>query len=148
METLYQKVGARYFILQNLVPLEKAPLYADPGVPVTGNRFWAGRSEEYAGNGTRIEERMRSMVWSANEIFEYKVPALVATKLREASVAVFNAYGFVNDIMARPEKYLSGPKPLNTTGHNVQCPTATWDGCKCLPTLSSRPTLLINIRFR
>lgn len=135
MESLYEKVGARYFILQNLGPIEKAPIYVDNGSYAKANRFWPTKEIQYMGNGTRIEERMRSMVWATNEILKYKVPVLVATKLKDASVAIFDSHGFIQDIMNRPEKYLTGPKPLNTTGYNVQCPTAGWDGCMWIPSV-------------
>ncbi|KAF8448257.1 GDSL lipase/esterase [Kalaharituber pfeilii] len=133
IETLYEAAGARYFILQNNVPLDKSPLYTagTADQPGYGNtRFWANKEEQFLGNLTRVEEKMRLLVESANDILKYRSFAtILGKKLPGATIALFDSHKLVNDIIAKPSDFLTGPAPLNVTGHNYHCPTTTWDGC-------------------
>ncbi|RPA75263.1 GDSL lipase/acylhydrolase family protein [Ascobolus immersus RN42] len=129
LNDLYQQ-GARNFVLQNMAPLQYAPLYVT-GEPENGGEygksvFWGDRDEQVK-NITRLTEEIRDFVWNGNEIYKYKAPAEV-TKWKGAKLAVFDSYGLMLDILNRPSAYLNGSAPLDTTGYNNHC-TLDWQ-CK------------------
>ncbi|RPB00537.1 GDSL lipase/acylhydrolase family protein [Choiromyces venosus 120613-1] len=110
--------GARNFMILNLAPIERAPLYAPlgEGGREGPRRFWRGKGA----NATGISRRMRDLVQGGNEIFKYKIPAELGV-LKGAKVGVMDTYGLMSDIWHNPAQYLNGSLPYNTTGANVDC---------------------------
>ncbi|KAL7266323.1 hypothetical protein RUND412_011132 [Rhizina undulata] len=117
IEKLYS-LGARNFVLQNLAPLQYAPLYASvaDGGSEGPDRYWPDRE----GNATLISWRMRDLVESSNMIFRWRAEGAVKG-LSGASIAVFDSYSLMLDIYHSPENYLNGSLPLNVTGYNIHC---------------------------
>lgn len=126
-----RSLGAKNFAILNVAPLQLFPLYQDArkGGIVGDNRFWAGKGTQGA-NTTLVSEDMRDLVWSANEILKYMIPARTAEwKWRGARVATLDAYSLMSEIYYNPQRYLTGPKPLNVTGHVNHC-NVDWSVCK------------------
>ncbi|KAI5803499.1 GDSL lipase/acylhydrolase family protein [Peziza echinospora] len=134
IKTLYKEAGARYFILQNNVPLDRSPLYTDGSIPgsayIPDSRFWAQKSAQFGGNGTRIAEKIKTEVLTTNQVQKYRaIAAIFSDELPGASIALYDTHGLISDIIKSPKNYLTGPAPLNVTGMNVHCADATWSAC-------------------
>jgi hypothetical protein len=88
------KNGGRYFVLQNLAPLQLAPLYATPeNGGVGANHYWPEKPD----NLTLISYRMWEQVANVNDVFKYQTPyeLLVARRYPGARFAVMDMYGLV-----------------------------------------------------
>lgn len=115
-----RKMGIKHFVLQNLAPLEYAPLYTDleHGGSTGPDRFWLSRGD----NATENMVRVRGSVAVVNEILKYRVPAAVKEEgLKGARVALFDSYGLMSEVYHNPTGYLNGSLPLNVTGYNDHC---------------------------
>ena len=94
IKTLYKEAGARYFILPNNVPLEKSPLYTDGSTPgsvyITDSRFWAQKSAQFGGNGTKIAEKIKTEVLTTNQVQKYRaIVTILSDELPGASIALY-----------------------------------------------------------
>lgn len=67
--------GGRYFVLQNVAPLNLTPLYGLPGKggEATDSSFWPDKPS----NTTEISYRMMEQVVTVNAIYEYHTPFAV-----------------------------------------------------------------------
>ncbi len=85
--------GGRYFVLFNIAPLDKAPIYAAPPYDVGANQYWPDKPK----NHTLLNGRMIQEVATVNAIFKYRTPYAVEIKRRfpGAKVAVFDVHGLV-----------------------------------------------------
>ena len=89
--------GARYFVLQNMIPLFLTPLVATPENGGVGpNHFWPNKPS----NLTAISYKMLEMIVTTNMIYQYRTPfeLLVARKFPEARFALMDMYGLVSPI--------------------------------------------------
>ncbi|KAK7750044.1 hypothetical protein SLS62_008037 [Diatrype stigma] len=118
-DALYD-AGGRHFVLFNLIPLERTPLYAAPrrgGAAQTD--FWMAKLEH---NTTAVEHRMREATAAANVAFEYGAPfhLLVRRRWPGATFALLDAHRLLAGLMdgddndkkkrARFEKPAAGPR--------------------------------------
>ncbi|KAI9710306.1 MAG: hypothetical protein M1820_002800 [Bogoriella megaspora] len=120
-DSLYQN-GGRYFVLQNVAPLQHTPIYAlesEGGVGPGPDEFWSNKPE----NTTQINGRQLEQVVSVNDIFKYQLPFEVklANRYPGARFALFDTYSLLDDIWHNPENYLNGTAPLNVTGYENVC---------------------------
>ncbi|EME79691.1 carbohydrate esterase family 16 protein [Pseudocercospora fijiensis CIRAD86] len=132
LQRIYEN-GGRYFVLQNVAPLNLAPLYATPengGLgPGPGNQYWPDKPS----NSTEISYRMEEEVVTVNRIYDFQTPfeVLVKKSMPEAKIVVMDMHGLISDIYYNPAAYLNGTAPLNVTGYvNSHC-NAT--GQDCMP---------------
>ncbi|KAF7198339.1 Acetylesterase [Pseudocercospora fuligena] len=130
LQRIYDK-GGRYFVLQNVAPLNLAPLYATPengGLgPGPGNQYWPDKPS----NITEISYRMEEQVVTVNRIYDFQTPfeVLIKKSMPEAKVVVMDMHGLISDIYHNPSSYLNGTAPLNVTGYvNSHC-NATGQAC-------------------
>lgn len=88
--------GARYFILQNLAPLQLAPLYATP----ERHGVYAIEQGNASTNVTEISYRMWEIVTTTNNIYKYQTPfeLLVQKRYPGAHFAVMDMYNIVSCI--------------------------------------------------
>jgi hypothetical protein len=96
-DSLYAQ-GGRYFVLQNVAPLQHAPIYAlesEGGVGPGPNEYWTNKPA----NTTEINQRMLEQVISVNGIYKYELPFEVklANRYPGASFALFDMYSLVSD---------------------------------------------------
>ncbi|KAI9695705.1 MAG: hypothetical protein M1820_008468 [Bogoriella megaspora] len=112
--------GARYFVLQNVIPLFLTPLVATPENGGLGpNIFWPNKPS----NITAISYKMLQMVVTTNMIYEYRTPfeILVARKFPGARFALMDMYSLILDIWNNPAEYLNGTARANNTGYINHC---------------------------
>lgn len=112
LQKLYD-IGARYFVVQNLAPLNLAPMYALP------NAGGVGMST----NVTATSYRMLEQVVTSNEVYEYRTPfaAKLADSFKGAHFALFDMHALISDMYTYPEQYLNGTAPVNVTSFSHQC---------------------------
>jgi len=93
LDQIYEN-GARYFILQNLAPLQLAPLYATPERHGVFNL----KNGNSSTNVTEISYRMWQIVTTANAIYDYQTPfeLLVQKRYPGAHFAVMDMYNIVS----------------------------------------------------
>ena len=101
IKSLYKNAGARYFILQNNVPLDLSPLYNDGKDSahnyIPDSRFWSTKSVEFHNNGTKVEEKIKTLVQTTNDIFKYRSYATILSKeLPGATIALFDSHSLVS----------------------------------------------------
>ncbi|KIJ69630.1 carbohydrate esterase family 16 protein [Hydnomerulius pinastri MD-312] len=106
VKTLYES-GARNFIMQSLIPLDKTILYNSNSYP---NRYWTAER-----NSSDWEVLMRELTRSGNAITNLMLEAL-APRLPDAHIGLFDSYGLFTDMYNNPGQYLNGTAPLNVTG--------------------------------
>ncbi|EIM83790.1 GDSL lipase/acylhydrolase [Stereum hirsutum FP-91666 SS1] len=111
VKTMYDG-GARNFLFQNMVPLERTILYSNDSYP---NRYWTQER-----NTTEWSLFMRELTGSGNEIAKFMLKTLAPT-LPNAHIGLFDSHGLFNDILNNPSSYLNGTAPLNTTGAVRSC---------------------------
>jgi len=123
LEQLYA-LGGRYFVINNVVPLNLAPLYANAsegGIDAQqAQNYWpTGKGD----NLTAIAEQMREYVDLVNQVYEYRTPfeSLLSGKFFGAKFALYDVHKVFEDIHRDPEKYLNGTAPLNVTAGLNQC---------------------------
>jgi len=111
VKTMYDN-GARYFLFENLFPLEKAPIYS--------LNSWPGFFWHLERNATYFNYMIRNLVDSLNTLSKSMLMDLAPT-LPGAHIALFDIHGLWNDIHANPANYLNGTAPLNVTGAIKVC---------------------------
>ncbi|KAG6333741.1 hypothetical protein ID866_5354 [Astraeus odoratus] len=95
------KIGARNFVVMNIIPLNLAPLYA-PDSYVNQGEDETERSilvNKLARSGNALTDRM---------LREQSLPG--------AHIVSFNAYGLFTDIYTNPNAYLNGTKTIRDSG--------------------------------
>lgn len=115
IKTLYDG-GARNFIFQNMVPLQKSPMYKKDAYTTT---YWT----EPVANMTEMSIFMETEVTSGNALSKLMLQDL-APQLTGAHVGIFDSYSLFDDIITHPANYLNGTVPYNTTGAVLACPYA------------------------
>lgn len=93
IESVY-KNGARYFVLQNVAPLNLLPQYGTPekgGLAKT--QYWADKT----GNLTEISYKMFEYVSLVNDVFKHQTPYLakITNRIPGAHIAVMDINGLV-----------------------------------------------------
>ncbi|KAF8154793.1 GDSL lipase/esterase [Crassisporium funariophilum] len=111
VQVMYEN-GARNFMFQNMIPLERTPLYAPNSYP---NHYWTAQR-----NTTEWSLLMSELVLSGNAMTKLMLQALAPT-LAGAHIGIFDAHSLFTDMLARPAVYLNGTAPLNTTGAVRSC---------------------------
>lgn len=94
LQRIYQN-GARYFVLQNLVPLHLSPLTATPENGGLGpNYFWPAKPP----NSTAISYKMMETVVTANMVYQYRTPfeVVLARRFPGARFALMDMYRLVS----------------------------------------------------
>lgn len=118
--------GARFFVLQNLVPLQLTPLYGLPDAGgVASDNYWPDKTSD-GGNITEISGRMLEQVAETNALYDLRT--VVETKLENrfpgAHVALYDMYKLFDDIYNDPGRYLNGTAPLSVTVPEQVCNAA------------------------
>jgi hypothetical protein len=91
--------GARYFVLQNVSPLQLSPQY---GLPSKGGlnatQYWP---EKITRNATEVWGRMLESVTTVNDVYKYRTPyeVLLANKYPGAHFALMDMYGLVSFLL-------------------------------------------------
>lgn len=88
--------GGRYFVLQNVAPLNLAPQYALPGKGgLETTQYWENKS----GNLTEISYKMKEYVSLVNNVFKYQTPyeTEVAKRFPGAHIAIMDIHGLVRE---------------------------------------------------
>ena len=87
--------GGRYFVLQNVAPLQLSPQYGLPGKGgLASTQYWPDKPS----NITEISYKMLEYVSLVNNVFKYKTPYLteVANRYPGAYIAVMDINGLVS----------------------------------------------------
>ncbi|EEA28699.1 hypothetical protein TMatcc_002946 [Talaromyces marneffei ATCC 18224] len=107
--------GARFFVLQNVIPLQLVPLYAKPE---NGGVY---PNPDGATNVTEVSYRMWESVKSVNNIYKYQLPfeLLIQNRYPGAKFAFMDMYSIIADIYYNPDQYFASP--ANVTGYIKQC---------------------------
>ncbi|TKA54230.1 hypothetical protein B0A49_12900 [Cryomyces minteri] len=119
LDSIYAN-GGRYFVLQNIAPLQLSPLY---GLPENGgvgpSHYWPDKPS----NITEVSYRMKESAVTVNDIYKYQVPyeLIVANRYPGAHFAVMDMYTLISDIYYNPSAYLNGTLPANVTGWDNHC---------------------------
>ncbi|EED22785.1 GDSL lipase/acylhydrolase family protein [Talaromyces stipitatus ATCC 10500] len=110
--------GARYFVLQNVIPLQLVPLYA---TPKNGGVYATYGDTSGTPNVTETSYRMWESVKTVNEIYKYQLPfeLLIRNRYPGAQFALMDMYSIISDIYYNPEQYLASP--ANVTGFIEHC---------------------------
>ncbi|KAG8833908.1 hypothetical protein FRC17_009867 [Serendipita sp. 399] len=111
VKTLHQR-GAKNFIIQNMVPLYRIPMYQANAYPT---KYWT-----LAKNATEWNAAMQQLVKGGNALSKLMLADL-APSLPKARIALFDSFGLFNDMLDRPQLYLNGTAPYNTTGSANPC---------------------------
>jgi hypothetical protein len=135
IQSIYDN-GGRYFVLQNVAPLNLAPQYGLPGKGgLATTQYWPDKPS----NITEISYKMLEYVSLVNAVFKYETPYLteVVKQFPGAHIAVMDINGLVSticppfpkhhgtdnlfpkltDIYNNPSAYLNGTAPLDVTGY-------------------------------
>ncbi|CZT19571.1 related to GDSL lipase/acylhydrolase family protein [Ramularia collo-cygni] len=112
LQALYDH-GGRYFVIQNIAPLNLAPMYALPEIGGVGN----------VTNRTETSYRMLEQAVTSNAIYEYRTAfaARIGDSFQGAHFAVMDMHGLISDMYEHPEQYLNGTAPVNVTSYAHQC---------------------------
>lgn len=128
--------GARFFVLQNVIPLQLVPLYA---TPENGGVY---PNPDGSTNVTEVSYRMWESVKTVNDIYKYQLPfeLLIQNRYPGAHFALMDMYSIVRfprlteverpktdadhayqiaDIYYNPDRYFA--PPANVTGYIQQC---------------------------
>lgn len=125
LKTLYEH-GGRYFVIQNIAPLNLAPLFAPPGVD----------------NPTEIlqtSDRMLEQVVETNSLYSYRTAfeAKIGSSFKGAHFALMDMHGLMTRMYTHPELYLNGTAPLNVTGYVQHCSPTNSSMCVNEPSPNS-----------
>lgn len=128
--------GARRFVLFQQAPLARSPLYAAPehgGAPAS--KYWTDKPSTC--NATETEQKMLGNVASVNTMAATGAPFELRIRQRwpGASIAVFDTYRLLSDIMARPADYLDAP--ADAIGFYHHCDPNNGDDCTDSPNPAS-----------
>lgn len=100
IEKVYNN-GGRYFVLQNVAPLQLAPQYGLPGKGgLATTQYWLDKPS----NITEISEKMLEYVSLVNAVFKYETPYLtqIAKRFPGAQIAVMDINGLVSSLLDDP----------------------------------------------
>ncbi|KAG5716240.1 GDSL esterase/lipase [Termitomyces sp. T112] len=111
VKVLYES-GARNFLFQNMIPLEKTPLYSTDSYP---NRYWSAQR-----NTTQWSNSMTELTLSGNALTKLLLTALAPT-LPDSHIGYFDSHALFTDMYTNPARYLNGTAPLNVTGAISSC---------------------------
>ncbi|KAJ3544440.1 hypothetical protein NM688_g5745 [Phlebia brevispora] len=111
LKVLYQS-GARNFLFQNMIPLQKTILYSADSYP---NRYWTASR-----NTTMWSDMMNEIVETGNALSNLSLQALPST-LHGAHIGLFDSHTLFEDILANPRAFLNGTIPPNVTGAINAC---------------------------
>ncbi|ELU42898.1 GDSL-like lipase/Acylhydrolase domain-containing protein [Rhizoctonia solani AG-1 IA] len=100
MKVLYDQ-GMRNFLLQNMIPLYRAPFYSPDGY---NNKYW-----NVPHNQTEWSILMAEMVQASNELYALRTKYIAPSQFPGARIGLFDSFGLFNDIYNNPWKYLVGP---------------------------------------
>jgi hypothetical protein len=95
--------GGRYFVIQNVAPLNLVPQYAAPGKGgLSATQYWPDKAN-YSTNVTEISYKMFEYVSLVNDVFAYQTPYLVevAKRFPGAHFAVMDINGLVSRKLAK-----------------------------------------------
>jgi hypothetical protein len=101
--------GGRYFVLQNVAPLNLAPQYGLPGKGgLATTQYWPDKPS----NITEISYKMLEYVSLVNNVFKYETPYLteVVKRFPGAHIAIMD----INGLVSHP----TSPTPINITQAN------------------------------
>lgn len=101
--------GGRRFVVMNMVPLEKSPLYASlESGGVSDTPTWSDKSNY---NTSEYENKMFQYSHAVNDLWDYSTPFHLLVKQRwpGAEVAVFDAHSILEKIRNNPTEYLTAP---------------------------------------
>ncbi|KZV77123.1 carbohydrate esterase family 16 protein [Peniophora sp. CONT] len=105
--------GARNFLYQNIIPLERLPIYAVDSYP---NRYWTAQR-----NTTEWNLFIRELQVAGNAISRLMWEALPA-KLPHAHIGYFDSHALFLDILTHPTSFLNGTlSSPNITGAVNAC---------------------------
>ncbi|KAI0944616.1 hypothetical protein AcW1_002285 [Taiwanofungus camphoratus] len=104
--------GARNFVFQNMLPLQRTILYSADSYP---NRYWTAQR-----NTTEWNVFMTEITNTGNSLSANILQALVPN-LTGAHIGLFDSYGLIEDVLTYPQNYMNGTAPLNTTGCIRSC---------------------------
>lgn len=94
IQSIYDN-GGRYFVLQNVAPLQLSPQYGLPGKGgLATTQYWPDKPS----NITEISYKMLEYVSLVNNVFKYETPYLtkVVTQFPGAQIAVMDINGLVS----------------------------------------------------
>ena len=101
IQSIYDN-GGRYFVLQNVAPLQLSPQYGLPGKGgLASTQYWPDKPS----NITEISYKMLEYVSLVNTIFKYETPYLteVVSRYPGAQIAVMDINGLVSGCSPRFE---------------------------------------------
>jgi hypothetical protein len=110
--------GGRYFVLQNVAPLQLSPQYGLPGKGgLETTQYWPDKPS----NITEISYKMFEYVSLVNAVFKYETPYLTEVEKRfpGAHIAVMDINGLVSGSKSTPQKSFCCGFNLLTT---LSCP--------------------------
>ncbi|KAJ5714373.1 uncharacterized protein N7483_011554 [Penicillium malachiteum] len=116
-------IGARNFVLMNVVPLELTPEFATPqngGLPV--GEYWTWKSD-YDANITQSSEKIREYATMVNAVYKYQTPysLRIANRYPDSSFAIYDLHSLITDVWENPANYLNGTVPYNVTSSIHRC---------------------------
>lgn len=118
LDELY-KLGGRFFIIGELLPLEITPLYANETLNgLASPDLWPEKSEL---NSTVVANNILSLTNTVNTVFKVQTPyeLKIANRYPGAHFAVFDGNSVIRDIYLNPQDFLNG-----TGTPNIQVPAA------------------------
>ncbi|TWU78149.1 hypothetical protein ED733_007526 [Metarhizium rileyi] len=103
------KTGGRHFVLLNQVPLERAPMYATPGIGGWGNSQYVRNKTAY--NITQYANKLLEYTTSVNTMYDYGAPFYLQAKQRwqGATFSIFDMHSLFMDVIKSPGQYLDAP---------------------------------------
>lgn len=121
--------GARYFVFQNMVPLQLIPMYApDAHYNYIMSMTWKRERDPVVWHIGITE-----LVAARNALAPYMLRELLSS-LPGAHLALFDSHALFMDIIQHPDQYLNGTAPLNVVSGIADCehePTGGPVGGKC-----------------
>ena len=86
--------GARYFVVNNVIPLQLTRLYANDTEGEAGpNHYWPDKPS----NHTAISEQMTEYATTVDNVYKYQIPydVMLANRYPGANFAMFDVYSLV-----------------------------------------------------
>ncbi|KAL5511906.1 hypothetical protein ACEPAH_5124 [Sanghuangporus vaninii] len=108
---LYES-GARNFLFQNMIPLEKTVLYSNISYP---NRYYTLER-----NSTEWSIFMTELTTTGNALSKLMLEQY-ASSLPGAHIGLFDSHSLFSDIISNPSEYLNGTAPPNVVTPIKSC---------------------------
>ncbi|EJD06124.1 GDSL lipase/acylhydrolase [Fomitiporia mediterranea MF3/22] len=105
VKILYES-GARNFLFQNMIPLEKTVLYSKDSYI---NHYWT-----YQRNTTEWSLFMTELTTAGNALAKLMLQDY-ASSLHGAHIGLFDSHALFSDMISNPSQYLNGTAPPNVT---------------------------------